>query len=434
MKEMNSVRSEKIVQILHNEVKPALGCTEPVAVALAAATARKAAGEVPVAITIIVSSNVYKNALSVGIPGINRTGVAIAAALGALGGDPDKKLEVLADITSDAAQAAAFVDLGNVKVSVDRRPGIFIDCQLQTREHHSRCIIEGRHDQIVYLEVDGRILQDTSNQISRSDHSTADVQRGWLKQQSLTDLFESLLDMPLEYLSFLLEGRDMNCAIAKPALENPIGMGVGYHLMKLNGQSMEGYVAAFTAAGSDARMAGISKPVMSSAGSGNHGLTAVLSVTAAAEWLRKSEEKLIRALAISHLITVYIKCHTGSLTPVCGCAVAAGTGASAAITYLLGGTIQQIKGAIQNMSANITGMICDGGKVGCSLKLHNATFSAVTCARLSMADVVVPPGNGIIHPQVEQTIANLGTISDPGMIATDQVILDVMIANQGLSQ
>jgi L-cysteine desulfidase len=427
MQDSASIRAEKIIRILKAEVVPALGCTEPASVALAAAIARQAATGTPLSLSVVVSSNVYKNALAVGIPGIKRTGVAIAAALGALGGEPDRKLEVLEKAAGFAAQAAGLVDAGKVAVTVDRRSGIFIDCQMQTDTGNSRCIIEGKHDHVVYLEVNGAIAIDETNQ-SAQGSSASDIQRGWLKQQRIRALLETVDAMPVDRLSFLLQGRDMNCAVARIGLASPTGLGVGYHTMKLNGKTMEGYVAAYTAAGADARMAGVSLPVMSSAGSGNHGLTAVLSVTAAAEWLKSTEEQLIRALTISHLVTIFIKSYTGSLTPVCGCAVAAGIGASSAIAYLLEGTREQIEGAIQNMCATVTGMICDGGKVGCSLKLHNAAYSAVTCARLAVATVVVPAGNGIVKRQVEQTIANLGAISDPGMAATDLVILDAMMA------
>ena len=428
MQESLAVCSQKIIKILKSEVVPALGCTEPVAVALAAAAARKAVGGLPVSMVVTVSSNVYKNALAVAIPGTDRTGVAIAAALGALGGDPDKKLEVLNGAAAVAEDAAKMVDRQRILVKVDRRPGIFIDCLLKTSQGSSRCIIENKHDRITYLEADGNVLVDQSMMSADGTSTFTDIQRGWLKQQTIRFLIETIRKIPVQDLSFLLEGRDMNCAVARIGLESKTGMGVGYHSMKHNGNTFEGYVAATTAAGSDARMSGALLPVMSSAGSGNHGLTAVLAVAASAEWLKASESSLIRALAISHLITIYIKSYTGSLTPVCGCAVAAGTGASAGIASLLNGTISQIEGAIQNMCANVTGMICDGGKVGCSLKLHNAAYSAVMCARLALEDVVVPASNGIIHKRVEKTIAHLGLISDPGMIATDQVILDAMMA------
>ncbi len=423
---------KKLVELLKKEVTPALGCTEPVAVALAAANAVQAVGGQPDEIYVKVSTNIYKNAMAVGIPGIDRVGTDVAAALGAMTGQADKGLEVLDNAGGEGTgKALELVDSGKVHVELLDRTGVYVDCQVDTDKGRGRCVVEDGHTNIVLVEANGEILR-RGEKLDKQ--SASEELNKWLKERKISEILDMVKDIPYDEIEFLLEGRDMNLNIANMGLKDKIGMGIGYTTGKLMEKGImsndwTGYAAALTAAGADVRMAGIKMPVMSSAGSGNHGLTAILPVVAVAEKNGIDDQRLARALALSHLITVYVKSYTGKLSPLCGCAVAAGIGASSAIAFMLGAGNGQIEGAIKNVVANVTGLICDGGKVGCALKLSTAAYAAVQSAILAMEGSIVPGDNGIVHSSVERTIQNLGKISYPGMMETDSVILNVMLEN-----
>lgn len=421
-----------IIEILKKEVVPALGCTEPVAIALAAAKAREIIQGEPQKIKIRVSSNIFKNAMAVGIPGTDRVGIDIAGALGVFCGDSQRGLEVLAAVEEEKlTEAIKFVDENKVDVQLVPQNGVFIEVIVQTNMGTGRCIIEDNHTNIVLVEKEdqsGKRTWRNRSEIQDANHDYRE-QLEWLKNKKVAEIVDLVQEIPFEDIAFMLEGKEMNLKVAKAGLEQKVGLGVGYYTQK-DHLTMENYAATLTAAACDVRMAGVKLPVMSSAGSGNHGLTAILPIVAVAEKLEKSDEELARALALSHLITIYIKLFTGKLSPICGCAVAAGTGAGAGIALLMGGDIQVIEGTIKNTAANITGMICDGGKIGCALKLYNATISACLSAKLATEGVVVPADNGIIHENIEQTIINMGELSYPGMEKTDQVILQIMLNNK----
>ncbi|MBM7615497.1 L-cysteine desulfidase family protein [Alkaliphilus hydrothermalis] len=423
----------KIKKILEGEVIPALGCTEPVAVALASATAREIIGGKPQKIKVTVSSNVYKNAMAVGIPGTVRVGIDIAASLGVFGGDASKGLEVLSNVEKGLEEAIAFVTEKNVQVEVSNKMGVFIDCTVITDSGEGRCVIQDSHTNITLVEKNGMKVNQCMEAIQ--DHKEEkDALVKWLQEKSIDEIIDTARIIPFEEIEPMLEGRNMNLAVAKVGLAERAGMGVGFLSKGRNITSREGYAATLTAAGADVRMAGVKMPVMSSAGSGNHGITAILPVVAIAEMLEKNDEDLARALALSHLITVYIKSHTGKLSPLCGCAVAAGIGASTGIALLMEADNEQIKGAIKNMAANITGMICDGGKVGCALKLYSAASTAYLSAELAIQGSIVPSDNGIIHENIEKTIRNMGKLSYLGMQETDRVILEIMMENNGVQE
>lgn len=423
---------DNIVKILYREVVPALGCTEPVAVALAAANARMAVGGEPERIRVKVSSNIYKNGVAVGIPGIDRVGIDVAAALGAVVGQGDKGLEVLENVGEEGAKKAiGLVDRESVEVEVLDRHGVYVDCSVKTDVGTGRCVIEDGHTVIVLIEAEGKTIFKRDAGKGRDD----DELGAWLRTMSISQLINTIRNMPVEKIAFMLDGRDMNLAVATLGLKEKTGMGVGYSIFNsmkkgVLSDDLHNYAAALTAAGADVRMAGKKMAVMSSAGSGNHGITAILPVVAVAEKLRAADEELARALAISHIITIYIKGYTGKLSALCGCTVAAATGASCGIAFLYGADNHQIEGAIKNMIANLTGMICDGGKAGCALKLSMAAFAALQAVMLAMEGVVVPCDNGIIHYSTEKTIQNLGKVSDPGMLETDRIILEVMVDNR----
>ncbi|HMM19457.1 MAG TPA: L-serine ammonia-lyase, iron-sulfur-dependent, subunit alpha [Selenomonadales bacterium] len=417
-----------VVNLIQAGVMPALGCTEPGAVALAAAYARQALGQDPNIVAVEVDGNVYKNGLAVGIPGTGEVGLPIAAALGALIGDPGLQLQVLSACTPDLLEAArAMIKSGGIAIALNDSQGLRVRVTLRTAEgRQAVAVLEGGHTNLTQLEVDGEVLVRKLNQTK---------QAGWKIPNpcsiQLADMIRVIEEMPEEELGFLAECVRMNRHAAECGLRDRLGMAVGAHLQDLVREGLSddlvNHAKILTAAGADARMSGLNIPVMSVAGSGNHGLTAILPVVAVAERLGLDDAKLHKGLAISVVTTQYIKGYTGGLSALCGCAVAAATGACAAIVWLMGGTSEQIGGAIKNMVANLTGMICDGGKVGCALKLATAAGTAVETALLTMRGVVVPCSNGIIFASAEDTIRNLGMVSNPGMLQTDKVILDIML-------
>ncbi|MFA7215065.1 MAG: L-serine ammonia-lyase, iron-sulfur-dependent, subunit alpha [Bacillota bacterium] len=424
-------QESNIVEILRREVVPALGCTEPAAVALAAANARRAVGGEPKKISVRVSSNIYKNGVAVGIPGIDRVGIDVAAALGAVAGQADRGLEVLESVDKVGADTAiGLVNRKAVEIEVLDRPGVYVDCRVETDSGTGRCVIEDGHTIIVLVEANGKTILKRDGNKKNSGNEL----REWLQTIKITQLIDLIRGIPYEKISFMLDGRDMNLAVAAKGLKEKTGMGVGYSMYRsikrgLLSNDLHNYAVALTAAGADVRMAGVKMAVMSSAGSGNHGITAILPVTAVAERIEATDDELARALALSHIVTIYIKSYTGKLSALCGCAVAAAIGASCGIAFLYGADNRQIESAIKNMVANITGMICDGGKVGCALKLSTAAYAALQSAILALEGTVVPYDNGIIHCSVEKTIQNLGRVSDPGMLETDHTILEVMVDN-----
>ncbi|WP_455543080.1 L-cysteine desulfidase family protein [Intestinibacter sp.] len=434
---MRDIRKE-LIDILVSEVKPALGCTEPVAVALACAKAKELLGEEIVENRILVSPSIYKNGMCVGIPGTERLGLKIAVAMGFVGGHSENGLTVLE--TLDEAQvkeSEQYMDITPINVvPAQTKDKVFIEVDLRGQNNIAKVVIKEKHDNFVYLQKNQEVLLDTGDYKHNVDakvvHENTTVKKETLMDTTnVEEIIENVENMDLKDIKFLLDGIKMNVEIADYGLENKAGIGVGFGIKKAK---EEGYMAddlmteamMLTAAASDARMAGIKMPVMSSNGSGNHGLTAILPIVAYNNKYPQSDEKLAKALAISHLITGYIKNYTGRLSAVCGCGVAASTGASAGISWLMDGEISHIKGAIENMIANLSGMICDGAKAGCALKLSSAASAAVQSAIIAKQGFHVPAKNGIVGDKVEESIKNLGKVSDEGMTVTDEVIIDVM--------
>lgn len=423
-----------IINILKKEVVPALGCTEPIAVALASATAKASVGGEVEKILIRVSPNIYKNGMSVGIPSANRLGLDIAAALGAIGGNPDLKLEVLSTVNEvTTRKAEALIDSGKISTSIDNEHGnLYVYAEVVTDKGIGKCQIINSHSDVCYIEGNGQVIL-SKEAVGEDSYD----ELKYLQDSAIEEIVRVVEDIPFEDISFMLNGAKMNTKIADVGLKEELGMAIGASLSRgidkgIIANDLFHQTVCLTASGADARMSGYHLPVMSSAGSGNHGLTAILPLVAVAKYLNASDEKLARALALSHLITVYIKSYTGKLTALCGCAVAAATGASAAIVWLMDGNCYQIGGSIKNMVADVTGVICDGAKIGCSLKLSTAAGVAVKSAFLALENIVVPADNGIVAESVEQTIRNMGRIGTPGMVETDKEILDVMMEKNKL--
>ncbi|MEG2868277.1 MAG: L-serine ammonia-lyase, iron-sulfur-dependent, subunit alpha [Terrisporobacter sp.] len=428
---MRDLRNQ-LVNILRAEVKPAVGCTEPVAVALACAKAKELLGEEIVKHKVLVSPNVYKNAMCVGIPGTDRLGLKIAVAMGFVGGKSEGGLTILEGLTEEDVKASElYVDTQVIDISpLDTKEKVVIEVRLEGKNNTSRVIIKTKHDNFVLLQKNDEVLLNEEVEETTEAVSAPKVEN-IMDTITIEELVRNVENMEFEDIKFLLDGVKMNMDMAKYGLENEIGIGVGVGIKKameegLLGDGIMTQAMMLTAAASDARMGGAKLPVMSSNGSGNHGLTAILPVVAYDLKNPQGDDKLCRALAISHLVTAYVKNYTGRLSAVCGCGVAASTGATAGISWLMGGDMKHINGSIENMIADLSGMICDGAKAGCALKLSSAASAAVQSAVIAKGGYAVPPLNGIVGTKVEQSIQNLGRVSDKGMQITDEVILNVM--------
>lgn len=423
-----------LIDILKAEVKPAVGCTEPVAVALACAKAKELLGEEVVKNKILVSPNVYKNAMCVGIPGTDRLGLKIAVAMGLVGGKSEDGLTLLEGLTEEQVrESERYVDTTPISIEpLDTKEKVVIDVTLEGENNKSRVIIKTKHDNFVFIQQNDLVLLDQVDGYAEKDEvQTEEKKENIMDNITIQEIVANIEDMVLEDIRFLLDGISMNMDMAKYGLENKIGIGVGRGIKEsieegLLGDGIMTKAMLLTAAASDARMGGAKLPVMSSNGSGNHGLTAILPIVAYAQKYPQSDEKMAKALAISHLITAYVKNFTGRLSAVCGCGVAASTGASAGISWLMDGNINHIYGAIENMIADLSGMICDGAKAGCALKLSSAASAAVQSAVIAKQGYSVPALNGIVGTRVEESIQNLGRVSDKGMQITDEIILNVM--------
>lgn len=423
---------EDLLTILGNEVKPALGCTEPVAVGLAVAKAKKNVdGEIQ-SVKVKTSPNIYKNGMGVGIPGTEDTGLVFAAALAAVVGNSDLGLEVFDDVNEYSIKKAKQLIKNNiVEVGVETEKGNFyIESYVTTTNGSSYCIIKDSHTNVVKLVVDGKTLVDKTEELEKENKSTY----GNLSDYSLVEIREFAETVPFKEIKWLLEGVKMNKEIAEKGFELKPGPGLGSALSKLIDEGtinkdMVNEARMITSAACDARMAGLKMPVMSSAGSGNHGITAIIPPTVVCEHLGCDEEKLARTLAISHLVTSYIKNYTGRLSAVCGCAIAAGIGASVGITWALGGNDKQMGGAVNNMAASLSGMVCDGAKGGCAFKLSTAAAEAIIQAKLAIGEVYVSQKDGIIGKDAESTIKNLGKFCINGMSSADDSIIKIMLNN-----
>ena len=423
-----------LIDILKAEVKPAVGCTEPVAVALACAKAKELLGEEIVKHKVLVSPNVYKNAMCVGIPGTDRLGLEIAVAMGFVGGKSDDGLTLLEGLSDEQVkESEKYVDENPISIEpLETKEKVVIDVRLEGKNNTSRVVIKTKHDNFVFLQANDLVLLDEVDGFAeKAEAQTTEKKENIMDTITIQEIVENVENMNLEDIKFLLDGVTMNMDMAKYGLENKIGIGVGRGIKEsieegLLGDGIMTEAMLLTAAASDARMGGAKLPVMSSNGSGNHGLTAILPIVAYSLKYPQSDEKMAKALAISHLVTAYVKNFTGRLSAVCGCGVAASTGASAGISWLMDGNINHIYGAIENMIADLSGMICDGAKAGCALKLSSAASAAVQSAVIAKQGYAVPPLNGIVGTQVEQSIQNLGRVSDKGMQITDEIILNVM--------
>lgn len=417
---------EKIVALINREVIPAIGCTEPIAVALCTARATELLGTRPERIEVLLSANILKNAMGVGIPGTGMIGLPIAVALGALVGRSEYRLEVLREVTAEAVEAGrAYID--EKRISIGLKEGIseklYAEVVASAGEELATAVIAGGHTNFVRLERNGVVELDNRTE-------SAGEEAGEEVELSLHRVWEFALESPIEELRFILETKRLNKAAAETAFAGKFGHSVGRTLAEARGGHMIGSgafsrILAYTSAACDARMAGAMIPVMSNSGSGNQGISATLPVVVYAEEIAADEERLIRALTLSHLTVIYIKQSLGRLSALCGCVVAA-TGSSCGITYLMGGGFAEIVSAVKNMIANLTGMICDGAKPSCAMKVASGVSTAVLSAMMAMEGHSVTSVEGIIEEDVDRSIRNLTRIGRDGMNETDRMVLEIM--------
>lgn len=423
---MTEIERRQINALVKSEVVPAIGCTEPIAVALCVAKATEVLGKRPEKITVLLSANILKNAMGVGIPGTGMIGLPIAVALGALIGKSAYQLEVLKDSTSDTVEEGKrFIDEKRIHISL--KDGIeeklYIEVCCEAGEDKSTAVIAGGHTTFIYIALNNDIL------LSRQAEASTEAEEKAL-DLSLRKVYDFAMTTPLDEIRFILETARLNKAAAERSFEGDYGHALGKILRgtyehKIMGDSVFSHILSYTSGACDARMAGAMIPVMSNSGSGNQGISATLPVLVYAEENGKSEEEIIRALMLSHLTVIYIKQSLGRLSALCGCVVAA-TGSSCGITWLMGGTYEQVSYAVQNMIANLTGMICDGAKPSCALKVTTGVSTAVLSAIMAMENRCVTSVEGIIDEDVDQSIRNLTKIGSKGMNETDKLVLEIM--------
>ena len=442
-----TARQQEIIDLIRSEVKPALGCTEPIAVALAVAKAveiikENCPGTCPdgwrrkadFKIEVEVSSNILKNGMGVGIPGTGMVGIPVAAALGAVCGESALGLEVLKNLEKeDVLRARELADTKAVKVSVaDTEHLLYVKATVYLEgasasaevDPHAYAVIEDDHDRIVETSFADRILMSSESAAATTEKGRKDL------GLTVREIFDFATSAPFQDISFILEDRTLNLALAMEGLHGDYGLKVGKAIRETQkevfGDDFLSFAMGMTAAASDARMAGCTLPAMSNSGSGNQGITVSMPVIAYAIKYNVDDERLARALILSNLVAIHIKSFLGKLSALCGCVVAS-TGSACGIVYLQGGGVPEVSAAIQNMAGNITGMVCDGAKVGCAMKVASGVSCAVQSAVLALRGTCIPSTDGIIENDVEKTIRNIGKIGSAGMKTTDRMILDIML-------
>ncbi len=437
-------RHAEIIALIKKEVKPALGCTEPIAVALAVAKAIEIIEdrcpcckghsewrmESDFNVNVAVSGNILKNGMGVGIPGTGMVGLYIAAALGAVCGRSCYGLEVLHDIEERyIARARELVEGKKVRIELaDTDRKLYVKAKVCTGDgHNASALIENDHDNIVETCFDDNILASSG----KSDDGSASQKE--TKDYGLTvkEIYEFAKTVDFEDIRFILESRDLNLTLADEGLKGDYGLKVGKTIYcskhrDVFGNDFMSYAMSLTAAASDARMAGCTLPAMSNSGSGNQGITVTMPVIAYAIKHNTGDEALARALVLSHLVAIHIKGYLGKLSALCGCVIAS-TGSACGLVYLKGGSYEAVCSAIKNMIGNITGMVCDGAKVGCAMKVASGVASAIQSAVLALDGRCISENDGIIEKDIEKTIRNLGQIGSVGMQSTDNMILDIMV-------
>lgn len=418
---------DEILALIKREVAPAIGCTEPMCVALCVAYATEALGGEPESIQVGLSANVLKNAMGVGIPGTGMVGLPIAIALGALVGKSSYQLEVLHDCCPEAVERGKkLIENGIINITLEKEvcDNLYVDVVCKRGSHRSEAIIAHEHTRLVYLCCDNNLLLDERSSLQGKSVGETD------NDLTLRQVFDFATRTSIDKLEFINEARILNEKAAEEALKGNFGHELGKTLSRPLGKGIMGdsifcHILSVTSCACDARMAGAMIPVMSNSGSGNQGIAATLPVVVFARENHNTEEELTRALILSHLTAIYIKQNLGRLSALCGCVVAS-TGSSCGITYLMGGHYEQVAYSVKNMIANLAGMVCDGAKPSCALKVSSGVSTAVLSAMLAIQNKFVTNVEGLIEDDVDRCIRNLTLVGAKGMQETDRMVLDIM--------
>ena len=417
---------EQIVALIHQEVVPAVGCTEPMAVALCVARATEDLGGRPEKIRVWLSANMLKNAMGVGIPGTGMIGLPIAVAMGAIVGKSEYQLEVIKDLTPETLEEGKRYigeDHIDIKLKHDITEKLYIEVVCERGDDTATAIIAGGHTNFVYEERNGQVLLDKRMCVGEEGETHGVV-------LNLKTVWDFATTSPVDEIAFILESKRYNMGAAQASLKGNYGHCLGKTMDRplskgIFGDSIFSRIISKTASACDARMGGAMIPVMSNSGSGNQGICATNPVVVYAEENENTEEELVRALTLSHLTAIYIKQSLGKLSALCGCVVAS-IGSSCGITYLMGGEYNDICFAVRNMIANLTGMICDGAKPSCALKISSGVSTALLSAVLAREGKHVTEAEGIIDKDVDRSIHNLTSIGKEAMCATDDMVLNIM--------
>lgn len=419
----------KLLEILKKEVRPALGCTGPVSIAFAAAAAREAAGGSPRKAIVRMDKDTYKNSLRVGIPGTDRMGIDISVALGAVAGNAKAGLEVLNAVTpEDEKRSVDF--LKDVEVDIFWEytgVGLRIEAVVETDKGVGKVVVAKTHTNVVYLEANGKVLLDERSAL---EGTSFDYSKDLILQYSFEELYRFAQTVPIEDIGFLEDGIAMNRKLAEEGLADGVGAGFGSAYRELFKESVIFKIKSYTAAASDARMGGLGFPAMSCATSGNVGITGMLPLVVLAEEIGAEKEQLLRAIALSYLLTILMKSHIGRLSAICACALAAGIGVAAGASLLLGGDVASADRAVQNIAGSLTGIVCDGAKYGCALKLSAAAGMAVEAAMLASSGYVVPARDGIVGSGANESMAAIGRLAKEGMTEAATVMARIIIERE----
>lgn len=420
-----------ICQILNHEMMLATGCTEPAAIALTAAVAKAHLTGEPTHVKVLASVNIIKNAMAAGIPGTEYTGMNYAAALGAVCGRVDRQLQVVDDATpEDVAKAVALVQSGNVEMGrAPETDKLYVEVELTNEAHQSRAIIRGAHTNVTFVEKDHQEVSTVSEEAA-ADPITPELIGKTLSIQTIFD-FVDTLDRKTDDLHMIEQAIQINSQIAKVGEEGDYGLNIGRHLRKnqesgLMGKNPMMEALAVTSSAADARMAGANAPVVTNSGSGNQGITATMPIVSAAQSMGIEEDRMFRAVTLSHLMAIHIHSDFGLLSGLCGATIAA-TGAACGLVYLQGGTVKQIGYAVNNMLGDVTGMLCDGAKANCALKICTCVFTAFHCAAMALRNEVVKSTDGIVEDDPEVTIANFVKLGNDGSPKMDDLVLDMLL-------